>query len=249
MADNADWTQWISADYQGGAFVLLGPSHLSVLLCLAIVIGYFAWQRNSMSPLARKRWRYGMAILLLLNDAARHWWYWYNGLWSLQLMLPLHLCSLMAYTAYMLITLDYRVYEIMYFAGIGGAAQAFITPTLGQYGFPHFHYWQYFLWHALIILGAVYMTLVEGYRPTLLSLGKTAIALNVALIIVGIANVFLGSNYMFLAYKPPEGSMFDYLGPWPWYIVAMEVIGLALCALLYLPFAVRDWRARMAPAN
>ena len=88
------------------------------------------------------------------------------------------------------------------------------------------------------------MTFVEGYRPTLRSLGKVIIGLNLLMIIVSVANWFLDSNYMFLAYKPVEPSALDFLGPWPLYILQMEIVGVILCSLLYLPFAFRPASAQ-----
>lgn len=236
---------WLNPDYGGGAFVLFGLAHLGALACVLGFICYFAWTRDSLEPVARRRWRFGMAAVLLINDLARQIWYWEAGLWSVQIMLPFHLCSLMAYvTAYMLITRDYQAYEFMYFAGIAGGSQALLTPPLGQYGFPHFLFLQTYIWHGLIVIGACYMTFVEGYRPTLRSLGKVIIGLNLLMIIVSVANWFLDSNYMFLAYKPVEPSALDLLGPWPLYILQMEIVGVILCSLLYLPFAFRPTLAK-----
>jgi len=232
--------EWLSPNYAGERFVLFNAVHWTALACVALFIGYFAWTRQSLSPSARRGWRYGMASVILLNDLARQIWYWVVGEWSAQIMLPFHLCSLMAYvTAYMLITLDYRAYEFMYFTGIAGGSQALLTPPLDQYGFPHFLAWQTYIWHGLIVIGALYMTFVEGYRPTFRSLIKVFIGLHILMIIVSIANWFLGSNYMFLAHKPEQASAFDLLGPWPWYLLSMEAVGLILCGLLYLPFAKR----------
>jgi len=46
-------------------------------------------------------------------------------------------------------------------------------------------------------------------------------------------------------HKPPTASLLDLLPPWPWYILWMEAIGLVvMCLILYLPFAVKDWRAK-----
>jgi len=240
---------WLSGDYSGGAFVMFGWAHLAALLTAALFVGYFAWKRDKLSGTARRRWRYGMAALLLINDLVRHVWYAVNGLWSVQIMLPLHLCSLMAYvTAYMLITLDYRAYEFMYFLGIAGGMQALMTPSLGQYGFPHYLFWQTYIWHGIIVVAALYMTFVEGYRPTLRSLGKVIIGTNIFLVIVAIANPLLGSNYMFIANKPLSPTLLDYLGPWPWYILSMEIAGIALCSLLYVPFAVRNMRTAQVTA-
>ena len=123
---------WFNPDYSGGAFMLFGPAHLGALACVLVFIFYFAWRRDSLDPEARHQWCFEMAAVLLINDLARQIWYWQAGQWSVQIMLPFHLCSLMAYvTAYMLITRDYRAYEFMYFAGIAGGSQALLTPPLG----------------------------------------------------------------------------------------------------------------------
>lgn len=60
------------------------------------------------------------------------------------------------------------------------------------------------------------------------------------------ANALLGSNYMFIARKPDDPSLIDVLGPWPWYILSLEAVGLAICFILYLPFAIKDWQAKRA---
>jgi hypothetical integral membrane protein (TIGR02206 family) len=94
------------------------------------------------------------------------------------------------------------------------------------------------------------MTLVEGYRPTWRSYGRVLIWSNVYMLFVGIVNALIGSNYMFIAHKPETASLIDVLGPWPWYILALEAIGFVLFLLLYLPFAFRDIAARRsAPAS
>ena len=84
------------------------------------------------------------------------------------------------------------------------------------------------------------MTAVEGYRPRWQSLLRVAVGANLYVAAVGLVNLWLGSNYMFLMYKPNAPSLLDYLGPWPWYVLAAEPIGVAVFLLLYLPFAIRD---------
>jgi len=165
-------------------------------------------------------------------------------------MLPLHMCSAMVWIcAFMLVTENYTLYEYIYFLGIGAASQALLTPDAGRYGFPHFRFFQAILSHGSIVTAAVYMTVVEGFRPYWMSLVRLAIAGNVYLAFVALVNALLGSDYMFIARKPDTPSLIDLLGPWPWYIVSLELIALVVCLLLYLPFAIRDWRAKAVAAQ
>jgi hypothetical integral membrane protein (TIGR02206 family) len=67
---------------------------------------------------------------------------------------------------------------------------------------------------------------------------------NLYMLLVGLVNALIGSNYLFIAHKPYTPSLLDVLGPWPWYILSAEAVGLAVGLLLYLPFALRDWKAQ-----
>lgn len=40
--------------------------------------------------------------------------------------------------------------------------------------------------------------------------------------------------------------LLDMLPSWPYYIAYIELIGLLTCLLLYLPFALKDWRTRQS---
>ena len=48
--------------------------------------------------------------------------------------------------------------------------------------------------------------------------------------------MLLGTNYGFTVATPAGGSVLDFLGPWPWYLLWMQVPALALMYLLTLPF-------------
>jgi hypothetical integral membrane protein (TIGR02206 family) len=136
----------------------------------------------------------------------------------------------------MLLTRNYTAYEFCYFMGFGAASQALLTPDAGRYGFPHVKFWATMVSHGLIVTAPLYMTLVEGYRPTWGSIVVVAAGMLVYLAFVAMINRRLGSNYMYLARKPDTPSLIDMLGPWPWYIAWLFVIALAIMTLLYLPF-------------
>jgi hypothetical integral membrane protein (TIGR02206 family) len=236
---------FFTVDYQGDPFVIFGPPHLVVLSLITFAcLGVYVW-RGQFSESQRRWFRYGLAIVLLLNETGWHVWHLATGTWTVQEMLPLHLCSLLVFSsAYMLFTRNYTIYEFSYFMGLGAAIQAILTPDLGIYGYPHFRFFQTFISHGGIFVAAIYMTLVEGYRPYWRSLVRVFIILNLYMIPVTILNLLIGSNYLFTAHKPVTPSLLDVLGPWPWYILSVEVVGVIVCLILYLPWFLRDWRMK-----
>lgn len=156
-------------------------------------------------------------------------------------MLPFHLCSALVWLCtYMLISKNRTIYEFAYLIGIAGALQAVLTPDLGQYAFPHFRYFQVFLSHGLIIISTLYMTLVEGFRPTWQSVKRVAIYGNLYLLFVFLLNLVIGSNYLFVAHKPETASLLDVLPPWPYYILIIELLAAVFILLFYSPFAILD---------
>jgi hypothetical integral membrane protein (TIGR02206 family) len=244
-------SQIFALDYRGAAFQLFGAAHLSALACvLALNLGLLRLRNRPQA--VRMRARRVLALALVANEIAWHVWNWRTGTWTLQTMLPLHLCSVFVWLgAYLLLTGSPRVYEFAYFLGIAGPLQALITPDAGIYGFPHFRFFQTLIAHGLILTAALFMTLVEGLRPTRRSLVRVLVGMNAYLLLVAGVNALLGSNYLFIAYKPETASIVDFLGPWPWYIVAMEVIGFLNCLVLYVPFEWIDRRRQrvLAPAK
>jgi hypothetical integral membrane protein (TIGR02206 family) len=237
----ADLEKFFAGDYPGPAFELFGTIHLAALAFLLLLNLYLLRFRNADEKTKRTiAWR--LALILLLNEIAWHYWNYAVGKWTIQTMLPLQVCSILVWLgALMLMTKSYRIYEFMYLMGIGGAIQALATPDLGIYGFPHFRFFQTFTSHGLIITSAIYMTAIEGYRPTWKSLLRVAIWMNLYLIPIYFLNNAIGSNYLMINHKPETPSLLDLLPPWPIYILYMELIGIVSFLILYLPFAIKDW--------
>lgn len=237
-------TQYWDANYQGAPFEYWSVAHWGAIACLVLLNLYLIRFRDA-SDGTKVALRWLLALILVVNEAAWHYWNYAFGTWNVRTMLPLQLCSLLVWTgAYMLITKSYRVYEFMYFMGIGGAIQALATPGIGKYGFPHFVFFQFFLSHGLIITSAIFMTIVEGLRPTWKSMLRVFVWMNIYVAIIFFVNIYLGSNYLMINYKPGTPSLLDLLPPWPIYIAYMEVIGIITMLVLYLPFVIKDWRAR-----
>jgi hypothetical integral membrane protein (TIGR02206 family) len=243
-------TDYFSVNYPGAPFTLFDSIHLTALAVIAIFNIFVIWRyRNAPEP-ARIKIRWAMAGVLWANEIGWHIWHLATDQWTTQTMLPLHLCSVLVWTgALALITKNYRIYEFLYFMGIAGAIQPLLTPDVGAYGFPHYKAFQTFISHGLIISAAFYMTIVEGFRPTWKSFWRVLIGMNLYMAVVFVINQLIGSNYLFLARKLETASLLDVLPEWPWYILYIEALGIILCLLLYIPYAIKDWRAARAEAR
>ncbi len=155
-------------------------------------------------------------------------------------LLPLQMCGASVFLVmFLLVTHSRLVFHLVYFWGLGGASMAILTPDIA-YAFPHLLHITYFASHALIVIGVVYMMANYGYRPTLRSLLTVIIFSNVYLLCMFPVNWLLGTNFLFISEKPETGSLLDFMGPWPWYVVGMEVVGILIFCLLYVPYLVAD---------
>jgi hypothetical integral membrane protein (TIGR02206 family) len=235
--------QFFAGNYSGPTFELFGPAHFAALAAI-VLVNLLLLRFKGADERTRHTVRWTMAILLCTNEFGWHIWNAAVGKWTIQTMLPLHLCSVLVWVgAFMLVTKNYRIYEFAYLLGISGALQALLTPDLGIYGYPHFRFFQTFISHGLIVTAAIYMTAVEGFRPTWKSLGQVAIWMNVYMVIVFLINSAIGSNYLMINGRPATPSLLDALPDWPVYILYMEALGLVCFLLLYLPFMIKDYRA------
>ncbi|MFD2169646.1 TIGR02206 family membrane protein [Tumebacillus lipolyticus] len=223
-------------------FVLFSFGHLlSLFLIFTAILFLYRYRQQLQQKRFGRVVRYGLASLLLISDLVLNFWFLAERSWHLDYNLPLQLCTISLYlAAFMLITRSFLLFEFVFLIGIGGALQALLTPDLGYYSFPHFRTYQFFIAHGAILLAGFYMVFVEGYRPTLHSIWRSLLVLNIIAGLVGIANWLTGGNYMFLAHKPGGASLIDLLGPWPYYILWLELVALLSVLLFYLPFGLQD---------
>ncbi len=238
--------QYFSLVYDGSPFVLFGAAHLTAIAIITLCCFSFLYFRTIWGEKERKIVRWVFAIAIVATESSLHVWSIYWGIWDIQTMLPLHMCAVLIWlSSYMLVTKNYAIYEFVYFMGLGGAMQAVLTPAdAAAYNFPHFRIMQTFIAHGLLINIAIYMTVVEGFRPTLQSFKRVFIGTNLYMIPVFFLNLAIGSNYLFVAGKPDFPTLLDMLAPWPWYIFEIEAIAFAIFFILYIPFLIKDWQAK-----
>ncbi len=228
------WTH----EYTGEPMAMFSPSHLITLAVVALLCGSFLLIRGPRFAAVRTVFRYTAVALLLGTEALLHLWVYEGGAWTIQTMLPFQLCTVSGYLCVaMLLTRRRWLFEYAYFFGLGGALPALLTPSVGPYGFPHFCFWEYVISHGLIVSTPLFMAIAEGYRPRFGAVLRVLVALNLLMACVGVLNWWIGSNYLFLCSKPWGPTLFDLLGPWPWYLVSVETLGVLVILLLYAPYS------------
>ena len=237
--------QFFTKDFAGEPFELFSLSHWIAISCILLCLVLIYVFRNRMSEQTKKTIRYTLAAILVINETGWHIWNAAIGEWTLQTMLPFHLCSILVWlSAYMLVKKNLYIYEFGYLLGTMGALQAILTPDLGLYSFPHYRFFQTFISHGSIIIAALYMTWVEGFRPTPASLVRVIVGTNIYAAFVGGVNWLVGSNFLYIAHKPPTASLLDMLPPWPIYLFYLEGMAIILILIMYIPFAIKDMRRK-----
>ena len=232
---------WYGHLYEDFPFELFSISHLAMIGILfigGVLLTIFRTYIRIRSSLFRSVF----FVLLFGLEAMYHYWMYKDGLWDVAFMLPFHLCSISLILCLLLLLTKWElVFQVVYFSGIIGASMAIFTPELFL-GYPHFRYFHFFVTHILIIWTCLYFVLVHQYKPTKKGLVLSFLFLNSSAALTWIVNRLTGCNYMFLAYKPANSSLLDYLGPYPYYLLILEVVALALFFLLLLPFQLRRKR-------
>ncbi|MGJ8724640.1 MAG: YwaF family protein [Roseibacillus sp.] len=222
-------------------FTAYSPSHGAVLVLgvLFLVLIIIAHRRNPESKAAKTT----LLVLILANLTAvfhtsgSH--YFSGRATDLNHILPLHLCDLTSLVAAAaLFTRKPLLCELAYYLGLGGTLQGLITPNLIN-DFPHPTYFSFFQLHLATVITALFLPLGLGWKPRTPLLKTTAtvffIICGYLLVIYGI-NCALGTNYAFLMHKPENASLYDHLGPHPWYIASVLGLVIIVLFLLSLPF-------------
>ncbi len=220
-------------------FQLFGAVHLAILTGVVALAGAFAAVQRQLTP--STRWpRLALGSLLALDSLIYYGYLAWRGQLTFPGHLPLELCDAALFlTIFALFTLNRAVYDLAYYWALAGATMALLTPNLWE-PFPSFGTIQFFVDHGLIVTSVLFLAWSGLMRPRAWSVARAILALNILAVFIGAFDYFFKTDYMYLRAKPQNASLLDFLGPWPWYIAATEVVALVLFVLLYLPFRRRS---------
>ena len=214
------------------------PPHLAALavLVFASISGVAVARRHPGRPatlLCR-----GLAAVIFAAWAGEYVADVVTGIWTLRYDLPLQLTdTISVVSAVALWTRRRSLAELVYLWALSASLQATLTPDL-DWTFPSIFYFTYFVYHEGVIVGGLVLVFGCGMYPRRGAWLRTFAATVLVAVCAGSADALIhGADYMFLASKPPYGSLLDVLGPWPWYIVS--VAGVAIGMLLVLQAIAR----------
>ena len=213
---------------------LLTVGHVAPLAVIAVATA-------ALVVAARRRpgaWLKVLAVVLVVDEVS--WWIFMAGGGGTPDQraqpLPLQVCDMaIFFAAAALWTRQALLVEVTYFWALAGTIQALLTPDLPQ-PFPTYPYFQYYIAHGGVVAAALVLVVGLRIQPRPRAVVRVAGITIVYATTVGAVDVITGANYMFLRVKPPSPTLFDMLGPWPWYILSTAAVGVILFLILDAPF-------------
>jgi len=206
-------------------------------LAFAILVPLALWaaHRRRPYPALERAFAGSLAGLLLVLEAAGIWQKYADGEFTAAIALPMHLCdwTLIA-VAVALITRNQTCFEVSYFWGLCGTIQALFTPAIAE-EVKFLRQLVFFLDHAAIIAGVLFLLLVPRLRPR--SFLRIFVWSEIYLVTALTVNALTGGNYGFLARRPAQASMLDLFSDTHWlYVAQINLVGLGFFAFAYLPW-------------
>ncbi len=217
-------------------FSAYNAQHVVTLGIIAMLGAIIAWLGKKGAPSAHVWLGRSMVLLLAGYAAVFYGQQFFAQSLSWEYSLPLELCSLALIAC--LVSLLWKsqfAAEIAYFWGLGGGLHAIATPDI-PWGFPSWSFILFFWGHGITVLTVIFLIAGQNFRPRRGSILRMMAALNLYALTVGAIDAAAGWNYGYLCAKPSAPSLLDFLGPWPWYLLSIELIALLTFLLLDLPW-------------
>lgn len=217
-------------------FALFGLTHWLILLAIP-ALAWLTARHTRLSGAAHARYAWGG--FLLLNELGYYGFKLYKGWFLFPAGMPLQLCDLTLWcTIAAAFTLRQMAFEFAFFAGILGAGMAVLTPDLWE-PFPSYTTVYFFLAHGGIVATLLYLWWSKQAQPQPGCVRRAMILLNGYVLFMGVFNWLFKTNYVYLCRKPENASLLDYFGPWPVYLLVVELVALGGFFLMSLPFRTR----------
>jgi hypothetical integral membrane protein (TIGR02206 family) len=210
-------------------------THVSIIVlvpfCAAVIT---VWARRQ--PHVGQRIRFILAALIGVNELVWYGYVQFKGWIHFPYGLPLDLCDLVLWlTVFTLFTSKSWSFDLIYYWGLIGTGMAVLTPDIGAH-FPSYIALKFLFAHGGVVTSILFLLWSGNGRPRKNSWWKALLWLNLYFILISSFNLLFQTNYFYLCQKPLNGSLLDYLGDWPWYLLSGEILAVILFYILWLPF-------------
>ena len=224
----------------GLGFAPFGPLHLGwlaagVVFVLLSAVGYRRWKEP-----ARRRWRNGVAWLIVADELLKMAVLFAGGSW-LPKYLPLHLCSINIF-----IVLWYAlrprgwVGNYLYLVCLPAAVAALLMPTwvtLPGLALMNIHS---FTIHILLAAFPLVLVLAGEIRPRWANCPRILALLGLLAAVAVGANLLLDTNFMFLMNPDVVGLLIWFEEHWGSHLYGLAAIMAVLLVVMNIPTMVLD---------
>jgi hypothetical integral membrane protein (TIGR02206 family) len=223
------------------------PAHIAWVAAVLLLIPPVTLLYRKRTPTVRQTLLRTLAVLMLLCEASLWVWQAVIGAFTVQYSLPLQLCDISVFLEVVAVFKKRSdlLKEFSYALSMPAALAALVTP--GWY-FPllSFGYLRAALMHSLLVLIPVLLVWGDGFRPDVKRLLKVSLLFIVLIAAAVTANLLLKSNYMFLAYVPPDTTLVVFQN-WfgnPGYEIPEFFLLILIWTILYLPRILTNRRLK-----
>lgn len=213
-----------------------GPIHLlSLLAAVLIGIVFIIWGLHAKTEDKHKRIRLFLAAALIIIRGTRYIMDVNFGVFEWNDILSLHICHIdLILLIICLIKPNKTLFTICFLIGIPTALSVALFPGRNHPapGVPRAVL--FIMSHTMLVMGALYFSIVERMRPTLRLYGRIAIIGSICLIPIYFINRWLGANFLYIM-EAPKGTvlvLFEKLFGWPGYIIALDILALLLMLIM-----------------
>lgn len=179
--------------------------------------------------------RYTMGFILLSLFITHYVLVWINNGFNVS-TLPLSFYTLSCIVCLILtFTKNKKLYSLALYSGVIGGMVNMLFDQVG-YSYQYFRYYQFMISNGLMIIIPLYFLIVHDFVPNFKQLWKSLVIMQVVILFILLFNHQFDTKYMLLTFgenRAYENSFISYLGDWPWYLIWVELIVIALIFLIY----------------
>jgi hypothetical integral membrane protein (TIGR02206 family) len=151
--------------------------------------------------------------------------------------LPLQYCNFATLIGAWAVATRHRTAQsVLYFWTLSLTIWAYLTPSL-YVGPAYTWFWIFWGYHLFILLALAWVLVIDRFRPGWTDWRKSVIITLVYTLLLTTLNFFTGWNYGYLGPDlPSQPNLLEFLGPYPYRLLWMILIGAGLFILLMIPW-------------